>query len=175
MLLAVPPVALAQGLSVTTAYPSVTVDPGGSASFPLVVTTDVPERVDLELVTVPEGWEARLRGGGSTVEAVYTTVDEPPEVSLEVSVPADAAPGDHQVDLQATAGTSTTQLTLDLTVEEVETGAVTLTSQFPNLRGPADASFRFDLELENGTNQEATFSLEAEGPPGWTLEARPQG
>jgi uncharacterized membrane protein len=153
----------------------VTVDPGGSATFPLVVTTDVPERVDLALTTVPEGWDARIRGGGSTVEAVYTTADEPPEVSIEVSIPADAPPGPHQVVLQATAGATSTELTLDLTVEEVEAGAVTLTTDFPNLRGPASSTFRFDLELENSTNQEVTFSLEAEGPPGWTLEARPTG
>ncbi|HSH21782.1 MAG TPA: NEW3 domain-containing protein, partial [Candidatus Caenarcaniphilales bacterium] len=164
-----------EGLEVTTAYPAVTVDPGGQASFPLLITTTAPERVDLALTGVPEGWDVRLRGGGSTIEAVYTGGEEPPEAVVEVGVPAEAAAGDYQVVLEARTATLTHQLTLDLTVADVEAGAVALTAEFPSLRGPADAAFRFDLELENRTNQETTFSLETQAPEGWTVEARPTG
>lgn len=166
-----------EGLDVTTAYPAVTVDPGGSAEFPLTITTTAPERVDLTLTSVPEGWNARIRGGGSTVAAVYTTPAgaEPPEVVVEVDIPGDAGPGTYQVILQARTAALTHDLTMDLTVEAAEAGSVTLTSQFPNLRGPSDATFRFDLELDNATNQEATFSLETQAPAGWTVEARPTG
>lgn len=177
LLLAVPSaVAVAQeGLDMTTPYPAVTVDPGGSATFPLVITTTIPERVDLALTSVPEGWEARLRGGGSTIAAVFTSAEEPPEAAVEVDIPADAAAGSYQVVVEARTATASHPLTLDMTVEAAETGSVMLTSQFPNLIGTADDTFRFDLELENGTNQEATFSLETQAPAGWTVEAQPTG
>lgn len=177
-LLAISPAqVMAQGLVVTTAYPSVTVDPGGTARFPLTITTDVPERVDLVVVEAPEGWEARLRGGGSTIQAVFTTAgDEPVEAALEVEVPSEAAAGPYQVVLEATAAaTAPVRMTLDLLVETVDVGDVALTAQFPDLSGPADARFRFDLELSNDTNQETTFSLETVAPPGWAVDARPSG
>lgn len=171
-----PPVRAQEGLDVTTAYPAVTVDPGATATFPLTIETAVPERVDLSVTSVPDGWEATLRGGGSTIEAVYTSSgDEPPEATVQVEVPEDAAADAYQVLVEARTATVSHQLTLDLRVAEVEVGAVAMTAQFPSLRGPADAAFRFDVELENGTNQEVTFTLETQAPPGWTVDARPTG
>jgi len=174
MLAALPPATMAQGLVISTAYPSVTVDPGGTATFPLLITTDTPERVDLTLTQVPEGWDARLRGGGSSISAVFTGGTEPPEATLEVDVPTDVAPGAQQVILEARTATQTGQLTLDILVEEVEAGSVSLTADFPDLRGEA-GDFRFDLELANDTHQEITFTLETDAPQGWRVQARPSG
>jgi uncharacterized membrane protein len=174
LLAALPPVTIAQGLVITTAYPAVTVDPGGSATFPLMITTDAPERVDLAVTTVPEGWTARLRGGGSAISAVFTGGAEPPEAALQVEVPADVAPGAQQVILEASTATQTSQLTLDMTVEEVAPGSVALTTDFPDLRGEA-GDFRFDLELANDTLQDITFTIETDAPAGWRVQARPTG
>lgn len=171
---ALPPAAIAQGLVISTAYPAVTVDPGGSAAFPLLITTTAPERVDLAVTQVPAGWTARLRGGGSSISAVFTGGEEPPEAALEVDIPADVAAGAQQVILEARTATQTSQLTLDIAVEPVEPGSVELTATSPDLRGEA-ADFRFDLELANDTHQEITFTLETDAPPGWTVEAQETG
>src|SRR3712207_5369098 len=57
-----PAAVFAQGpLEMTTAYPSVVADPGADVSFPVVVTTDSPTRVDLTIAGQPEGWDVRLR------------------------------------------------------------------------------------------------------------------
>lgn len=180
--LALPAATVAQvGLEVTTPFPAVTVDPGATATFPLTITTTVPERVDLAVSAAPEGWTTRVRGGGSTIDAVYTGAlqapagQEPPEVTLEVDVPEDVAPDTYQVTLEARSSTLTHSLTLDLTVAQAEAGGVTLTAEFPSLRGPSDATFQFDLELENETNQETAFSLEVQAPPRWQASARPTG
>jgi uncharacterized membrane protein len=176
VLAAGPPAVLAQeGLQVTTSYPAVTVDPGATARFPLRITSDAAERVDLAVVEAPEGWEVSLRGGGSTIEAVFTGGDEPPEATVEVGVPEDAAAAEYPVVVEARAASGTQRLALDLRVEEVEEGAVSLTAEFPSLRGPSDVDYPFDLELTNDTNQEATFSLETQAPRGWRAEARPTG
>ena len=78
-----PAAVLAQGLEMTTDFPAVVADPGATVRFPVTVTTDTPERVDLTVVEQPEGWDTSLRGEGSTISAVTTGSN--PEVPGEIS------------------------------------------------------------------------------------------
>jgi uncharacterized membrane protein len=179
-------VVAAVGLTISTPYPSVTVDPGGTATFDLSITTLVPDRVDLSVTTNPgAGWTTRLRGGGSTISAVYTTnvtSDASPAPSptasatLEVTVPVDVAPGAYKVVLQgkSTAGVTET-LSLDMTVEELGLGSVTMSTQNPVQRGRAGGSLTFNVTLKNDTNQETSFTLDAQGPADWDITAQPSG
>jgi uncharacterized repeat protein (TIGR01451 family) len=181
------PVALAQGpLELTTAYPAVTADPGSTVRFPIVVVTDAPTRVDISVTSAPAGWTVRLRGAGSTVSAVNTqpapissgstTTQIQGTFTAEVTVPADVAPGSNQVIVQGrTAAGITSTLSLDLTTEAQEAGAVSLTTDFPNLRGSTTTNFRYNLILSNDTNQQLTFGLETDAPAGWSVDAKPQG
>lgn len=178
------PVALAQGpLELTTQYPAVTADPGSTVEFPVLALTDVATRVDLS-ATAPDGWTVRMRGGGSTVSAVNTTETPLSEGStttqivgrfdVEIDVPATVAPGlNHVVITGRTAAGVTATLSLDLTVESQTPGAVSLTTRFPDLRGSTSTTFTYNVLLNNDTNQQLTFSLDAQGPPGWTVEAKP--
>jgi uncharacterized membrane protein len=50
---------------------------------------------------------------------------------------------------------------------------VKLTTDFPQLRGAADASFDFNLTLANDTAEDLTFNVTATGPEGWNVQARP--
>ncbi|MDP8905715.1 MAG: NEW3 domain-containing protein [Chloroflexota bacterium] len=169
------PVALAQSVTISAAYPAVVIDPGGTATFPLAVTTPAPERVDLLVVAAPPDWTTRIRGGGAIISAVQTGGDPAPEVTLEVSAPEDAAPGSYQVVIEARSATAASRLDIDLTVEAAEEGAVSLTAQYPVQVRSAGQTAQFDLTLRNDTNQEHTFSLETEGPAGWRVEAHPAG
>jgi uncharacterized repeat protein (TIGR01451 family) len=181
------PVALADGpLSLSTSYPAITADPGTTVRFPITVVTDTPTRVDISVTSAPTGWTVRLRGAGSTVSAVNTA---PTPISsgsttnqivgtftAEVSVPADVTPGSNQVVVQGrTAAGVTSTITLDLATEAQSAGAVSMTTEFPNLKGSTTTSFRYNLILKNDTNQQLTFGLETEGPAGWNVEAKPQG
>lgn len=180
------PAVFAAGTQMSTAYPSVVADPGTTVKFPVVVTTDTPQRVDLTVTSQPQGWTTRLQGGGSTIAAVSTgpaaeTTESPAPASnnfatftAEVTVPADAAAGDQQVVLagKATDG-STTQLTLDITIETGETGSVSMTTNFPSLTGPTSTGFKFSVLLHNDTNQQVTFGLSTDQPAGWTVTATP--
>jgi len=177
------PVALAQGpLEMTTAYPSVVADPGATPKFPIVVTTDTPQRVDLTVVSLPDGWQIRLRGAGSTIGAVYTATNADlggqiaAQFTAEVTLPDDITPGASQVVIEGrTAAGLTTRLTLDITTEAQQAGSVELTTDFPNLRGSTSSNFRYNLTLINNTNQQLTFGLETDSPAGWTVDAKPSG
>jgi uncharacterized membrane protein len=185
------PAAFAAGpLDMTTAYPSVVADPGAKVTFPVTVTTDTPQRVDLQVTQQPQGWTTRLRGAGSTIAAVETvpgsttgtTASPGPyntnyaQFTAEVTIPADAQPGANQVIIQgSSAGGTPVQLTLDISVEANQAGSVTLTTDFPDLTGATSTTFRFNLTLTNDTNQQVTFGLETDAPAGWTVTANPAG
>jgi uncharacterized repeat protein (TIGR01451 family) len=181
------PAALADGpLTLSTNYPAITADPGSTVRFPITVVTDTPTRVDISVTTAPAGWTVRLRGAGSTISALNTT---PTPISsgsttnqiqgtftAEVTVPADVAPGSNQVVVTGrTATGATSTIALDLTTEAQSAGAVTMTTDFPNLKGSTSTNFKYNLILKNDTNQQLTFGLETQGPDGWDVTAKPQG
>jgi uncharacterized membrane protein len=169
------PTAAQIGVSISTPYPAVAVEPGETAAFDLQITGGGRERVDLNVTQKPRGWDATLRGGGFVIDGVFTDPDQAPQAQLEVDVPAEARGGTYRVVVAATSSAGSDTLELDLRVAKAATGSVELTSQFPSLQGPSDATFTFDLEVTNNTPQETTFSLEALGPEGWQVTARPAG
>ncbi len=181
-----PALVLAAGVQMTTLYPSVVADPGTTVKFPVIVSTDTPQRVDLTVSSQPDGWSTRLQGGGSTIAAVSTAPTTsatatpgpyPGDVAsftAEVTIPADAQGGDQKVviDGKATDG-STVQLTVDINVQTGETGSVAMTTDFPSLTGTTSTTFKFSVNLANDTNQQVTFGLETDAPAGWTVTASP--
>lgn len=167
------PAGPAAALELVTDYPGVTVQPGGTATFALKVTSPSRQRVALAVVSAPDGWRTVLRGGGSQISAVYSDPATPPGVELDVVVPADAPAGVHRVVVRASAGSDTRDLPLDLTVAQEASGAYTFTSEFNRLRGAPTAPFRFEVSLQNASARRVTFTLAAQGPEGWTVDARP--
>jgi uncharacterized membrane protein len=163
----------AHAFSLTTDYPAVRVGPGQKTELSLKVTSDRVERVNLAIVQAPAGWRARLTGGGFEIGAVFTNPQSPPTVNLEVSVPADAPKGRQQVVVRGDSGRQVVDLPVDFDVAEDVAGAFSLTTDFTRLRGSATDTFTFNLTLESNSPRQATFNLEAAGPRGWDVSARP--
>lgn len=163
----------AHAFSLTTDYPAIRVGPGQKAELSLKVTSDRVERVDLAIVESPPGWRARLTGGGFEIGAVYTNPQSPPTVNLEVNVPADAGQGRQRVLVRGTSGRQVIDLPVDFDVAADVAGAFTLTTDFTRLRGAATDTFTFNLTLESNSPRQATFNLDAAGPRGWDVSARP--
>ena len=172
--LAPPATQAAEGLTITTPYPAVAVAPGSDVNFELSVGTAAAGRVDLAVQDLPEGWTATLRGGGFVVDGVQTTVGEAATVTLDVAVPAEAS-GSQQLVVRATSGDLTTDLPLSIRLEAEAAGDVTLSTDFPQLRGPSDATYRFTLDLANDTPEDLTFAINAEAPQGWEATAQVTG
>ncbi|MGH9167825.1 MAG: NEW3 domain-containing protein [Acidimicrobiia bacterium] len=160
-------------VQITTPYPAVAVEAGGSATFDLEVSAAPGEPVDLEVTEAPEGWATTIRGGGFVVDAVTPDAEEPPALTLEVEVPAEAAEGDYQVVINAAGAAGSDVLALRLRVAEAAAGSVTLETEFPSLRGASDRTFPFDLDLTNDTPGEIAFSLQGQGPEGWLIDVHP--
>ena len=176
LIAAIPPAAAAAGrVTLTTRYPAVAVAPGSKVTFEIGIRTDVSDRVDLSLAQVPTDWVATIRGEGFVVDGVQTDGDEPVTVELDVNVPATAPAGTERIVLAARSGPARANLDLDVRVQSDAGGQVTLASDHPELRGASDDEFKFSLRLTNDTAEEQTFGLEASGPAGWQIEAKPGG
>lgn len=167
--------AIAQvGLSITTPYPSVSVQPGANASFDLTISADEAVRVDLAVEGVPDGWRASFTGGGSEVQAVYVQPGQPVEVSLDVDV-GDTSTEGAALTVTASGGGETASLELELVPTTEAGGSVTLESDYPSLRGSTEDEFQFNLTLTNDTPQQQAFNLSASGPAGWDVTIQPAG
>lgn len=166
-------VAAQSGLSLTTPFPGVSVQPGATASFTVTVGAAERTRVDLRVSGVPSGWSVTLRGGGYEVRSVLTNPSKPPDVTVDVAVPDDAAASDQTITLLASGGAETARLALDVHVAAQAGGSVSLKADFPALQGTSDQSFDFTLQLSNSTPQPLTFSLQASGADGWQVSAHP--
>jgi len=170
------PVAIAASdtLTITTPYPAVAVAPGAKVSFNVSVSTPAPQRVALDLTGAPAAWKVSLFGGGYVIDAVQTNGTDAASVRVDVTVPATAT-GTTRMVLTGTAGSTSVQLPLEVRVEPNATGAVTLITDFPSLRGPSSQKFNFNLTLRNETAEDLTFAVNAQGPEGWTIQANLTG
>jgi len=167
--------AQAQSLQITTPYPVIGVQPGGTSSLDLNLESSEVERVDLKVVAAPEGWLTVIRGGGSEISAVYVNPQDEPRLGLEVEVPATATGGDYEVVVEASTGQTSVRLPITLVVSEEARGGTTLETEFPTLKGPADAGFRFRIDLRNESPEEQTYNISATGPQGWKVSLLPSG
>ena len=162
----------------TTDFPGVAVRPGEikTLSLTLYNYTDTGRTVELSVVRVPAGWETILKARGSRVHRAYVGPKEEERagaayLDLEVRVPRDARPGDYPILLSADG--SRLELSLRVSQDAAER-QVELTTQYPELRGPSGAEFRFPIDLANRTGEDQTFQLSVQGPQQWRVELTPR-
>jgi uncharacterized membrane protein len=165
-----PLVRAADGLEVTTPFPAVAVAPGNKVSFDLTVSSVRSADVALSLGGVPTGWTASILGGGFVVDGVAVTPDADAKVRLDVTVPAEAPAGTSTIRVTARGGGATDVLSITIRVNAEAAGTLTMTTNTPELTGPSDKDFKFDLQLKNDTAQDVTVSANATGPTGWAVE-----
>jgi uncharacterized membrane protein len=161
----------ADAITLSTPYPAVGAAPGAKVSFAISVKTATAGRVDLAVTTVPD-WEAVIHGGGFVVDGVQTDGTAAVPITLDITVPADAQATTQHFVLTATKGGDVTRLPLDVRVAPTAAGSVSLTTDFPSLKGASDQTFSFNLTLTNDTPDDLTFGVVAAGPDGWTVTAQ---
>ena len=165
----------AGGLTVTTPFPAVVAEPGSTASFALTVAVSSAMRVDLKAGGVPDGWTARFRGGGLTVDGAYVDPKSSPSLTLDVEIPDSATASSNTITVTATGGGLTDVLPLTIRVGDAAAGNVELTTDSPGQRGPSGTTFTFNVTIHNDTAAEIPFTMDAQGPADWTVSAKPSG
>ena len=166
------PVSAADGLEITTPYPSVAVAPGSKVSFDLTIAFTQTADIALSVAGVPTGWTASILGGGNVVDGVAVSPDVDGTVRLDVEVPADATATTGSIRVTGSGGGATDTLTVTVRVDAEAAGDISLTTSTPALTGASDASFSFELQFTNDTAQDVTLSVAATGPDaGWAVTA----
>jgi uncharacterized membrane protein len=169
------PASAADAVSLVTPYTDVAVEPGHTVSFNLDLSAPEGDGVTFSLTGVPDGWTATITGGGFVVDGITYDSTHPPALKLNIAVPSDAPEGSYDLTVTATGSTGSATLPLSLRVAAQVGGGVTLTSQFPDLQGPAGVKFTYALTLQNDTTQDLQFGLDTSGPDGWQIDASPSG
>ena len=82
-----------KGLFLLADYPAVAVQPGATANVSLKLQNLglAPERYQLSVSGVPQGWTATLLGGGQPVAAAMPATDASVNLELRLDIPAGAA------------------------------------------------------------------------------------
>ncbi|WP_156896762.1 NEW3 domain-containing protein [Desulfovirgula thermocuniculi] len=160
------------GLLLYTPFTGIEVRPGETVAFPLELRSTAPRKVDLLVVSAPQGWPASFRGGGMIVNQVFAGGD-PVKLEFQVEVPQGAQPGTYRFTVKASATDASSTLPLQLVIKETPSGGDRMTTQYPVLTGTATTTFRFRVDLTNSGVQERSYSLNAQAPPGWQVTFSP--
>ncbi len=167
----------AGGLELVTAYPGMSVKPGDSLSISVDLENSSGSALnaDVEIASLPDGWEGYLQGGSYQVNRVHVGTDGA-TITLHVTVPKECAEGTYQAVVKATADTGAeSTLPISFTISEEKAGAGSFTSEYPQQEGASGTDFSFSTTLINNGLTTKSYSLSSNAPAGWTLTFVPSG
>jgi uncharacterized membrane protein len=173
-----PALAAEREILLTTNYTSLVVAPEEDISIRVTVANNgkAGERVNLEIVSAPEGWKAAFKDRGYNIRGLYVPAGEEETPYFEAKVPKEAA-GEYKFLLRATTEDGQLQSSAELTigVEEkaAKEGGVELRAEYPVLGGPSGRKFEFSVDLNNKTEEDLSFNLSAKAPDGWEVSFKP--
>ncbi|MFP3929165.1 MAG: NEW3 domain-containing protein [Desulfobacteraceae bacterium] len=170
-----------RAIDVSPEYPGVVVPQGEEVRLDLVVTNrgKRPETVLVTLSEVPEGWNARLKSYKFDVTGAHVPEDDTKRLTFVAEPDEDLEQGEYTFLISAKTPDgrlrSSTSLQVRVSAEEevTKTKDVTITTSYPVLRGPTDATFEFSLDVENKLDKDMIYNVSARGPKDWDVNLKP--
>jgi len=163
-------------------FTDITVGPGQEFEMDVDVANpqEEPVLVLLKTESVPEGWEAGFhsRYPSFPVRSVMVEGEKSKTLEFKVEVPDKVEGKLFEIKVSATdrkgRNTQSETITFRLSPKKVETGGLKTESQYPDLTGPTNQTFKFSVDLKNETDKDLTAALTAEAPAGWRVRIKPQ-
>ncbi len=155
-----------KGLYLMTDYPAVTVRPGTTSNIPLRLQNYGlgPERYQLSVTGVPDGWTATLLGGGQPVAAAMPAPDSNVPLQLRLEVPANAQLSEQTLTVKADGQGSQAMLPLNVALAKELPAKLAVTSKLPSLRGSPKSNFEYTLNIKNDSGRNLVASFAAQAP-----------
>ena len=155
-----------KGLYLMTDYPAVTVRPGSTSTIPLRLQNYglAPERYQLSVADVPQGWTATLLGGGQPVAAAMPAPEQSVALQLRLDVPADAALSAQTLTVKAEGAGQQVSLPLAVSLAKELPAKLSVESKLPSLRGSPKSNFEYQLIIKNDSGRNLTARFAAEAP-----------
>jgi len=159
------------GLWLTSPYPEFSAEAGKDVSVPLSLINRglPPQRVELAVDGLPNGWKWQIDGGGNAVGAAIAGSDGTVKLTLKLTPPADSVGRTVAFDIAGKSGGEALKLPLQLTLVKTEPARLTLEPKLPALRGTAKSAFDFKVDIKNDGQQDSTVNLLAQAPTGFQV------
>jgi len=138
------------------------------------------ESVKVWIASKPQGWNARLKTYRFAVTGVNVPSGSDKSLTFEAEIPKNVQPGAYEFEIKAQTPNRKFNMAQKITVEILEkqsasakSGDLKLTTSYPVIRGPSDASFKFSVEVDSKLETESLLDLFAKGPEGWEVNFKP--
>lgn len=157
-----------------TPYTKIFVPPGQSIDYSIDVinNTEAVKNLSISLSGIPKGWKYDLKSGSWAIGEIAVLSGEKKNISLHIDVPLKVNKGAYHFNVMA-AGWSTLPLTV--VISEQGTFETELTTKQSNMQGSANATFSFNADLKNRTDDKQLYALQANVPRGWNVSFRSAG
>ena len=138
------------------------------------------ENVNVWIEEKPEEWKARIKTYRYAITGVHVPSGDDKTVSFEAQPDESVQPGKYDFLIKAQTPDSEFQMSQKVSVEILEQESkeddskdLKLTTSYPVIRGPSDATFEFSVEVDSKLEEDAVFDLFAQGPKGWDINFKP--
>ncbi len=163
-------------------FPGIVVPQGKEVSMDLnfINRGRTDETADVMVAQKPKGWTAKIKTYRYTVTGIFVPADDKKSLTFEAVPDKDVAPGDYTfvVEAQTRDGRFKLSQKINVTLVGAQEGkakeqGVRLTTSYPVIRGPSDATFEFTVEVESRIDKEAVFDLFSQAPKDWEVNFKP--
>jgi uncharacterized membrane protein len=138
------------------------------------------ENVNLWIAEKPPEWKARIKTYRYTITGVHVPSGADKTVTFEVEPAENVQPGKYDCLIKAQTPDGEFQMSQPVSIEilqqeskAVDSKGLQLTTSYPVIRGPSDATFEFSVEVDSKLAEDAVFDLFAQGPEGWEVNFKP--
>jgi uncharacterized membrane protein len=172
----------ARAISMAAEYPGVEIAKDEDVSMDIIFHNKGRKDEDVEvwISEKPKGWKARIKTYRYTVTGVHVPSNEDKSLTFEAGPEEGIKPGDYQFRVNARTSDGKFRMSQAVTVKvsadegkSKEPKGVKLTTSYPVISGPSDATFEFSLEVDSKLDEDAVFDLMAQGPQGWDINFKP--
>jgi len=172
----------ARAITMAIEYPGVEISTDDDVSLDVIFHNKgrSDENVEVWIAEKPKGWDAKIKTYRFTVTGVHVPSDSNKSLTFEANPEEGIKPGDYQFRINARTQDGKFRMSQALTVKVTsaegkskEPKGVKLTTSYPVIRGPSDATFEFSLEVDSKLEEDAVFDLMAQGPQGWDINFKP--
>jgi len=172
----------ARAISMAAEYPGVEIAKDEDVSLDIIFHNKGRQDEDVEvwISEKPKGWKARIKTYRYTVTGVHVPSNKDKSLTFEADPEEGLKPGDYKFRINARTSDGKFRMSQAVTVKvnadegkSKEPKGVKLTTSYPVIRGPSDATFEFSLEVDSKLDEDAVFDLLAQGPQGWDINFKP--
>ncbi|MGD2187608.1 MAG: NEW3 domain-containing protein [Desulfobacterales bacterium] len=171
----------ARAISMAAEYPGVEISKDDDVNLDIIFHNKGRKDEDVEvwIAGKPEGWQARIKTYRFTVTGVHVPSNEDKSLTFEADPGESIEPGEYKFRINARTLDGKFRMSRVVTVKVTAEGkskeprGVKLTTSYPVIRGPSDATFEFSLEVDSKLDEDAVFDLLAQGPQGWEVNFKP--